>query len=118
MSEFVILQHDSPRGEHFDFMLEAGGVLKTWALPRPPTPGDHMPCEALADHRPAYLHYEGEISGGRGTVTQWDHGQYAVVQQSDGVWIVTLAGQKITGQAMLQRSSNNASRWQFAWLAP
>ena len=36
---FVILRHDSPRGEHFDFMLEAAGVLKTWALPQPPEIG-------------------------------------------------------------------------------
>ena len=78
MPRFVILRHDHPRGVHFDFMLEAGGVLKTWALPEPPRPGVEMECEALGDHRLAYLDYEGPISGDRGSVVRWDRGEYAV----------------------------------------
>ena len=39
MPRFVILRHDKPRGEHFDFMLEAGDVLKTWALALAPGSG-------------------------------------------------------------------------------
>ena len=52
-------------------MLEAGDVLKTWALPQPPQPGVEMECTALADHRLAYLDYEGPLSGNRGAVTRW-----------------------------------------------
>ena len=49
-------------------------MLKTWACREPPQAGVEIPCEALADHRLAYLDYEGPISGGRGSVTRWDRG--------------------------------------------
>ncbi len=74
MPRFVILCHENHRGAHFDFMLESGDVLKTWALPQPPASGVEIECEALADHRLAYLDYEGPVSGGRGSVARWDRG--------------------------------------------
>ena len=110
---FVILRHDSPRGEHFDFMLEAGGVLKTWALPRAPEAGVEVACEALADHRLTYLDYEGPISGDRGVVTRWDSGAYTVERQNDREWAVTLAGHRLTGHATLRRSAHAQNRWSF-----
>jgi hypothetical protein len=113
MPRFVILRHDSPRGVHFDFMLEAGDVLKTWALPEPPQPDVDMECEALADHRLAYLDYESPISGGRGSVTQWDQGTYAVECQSAAEWIVDLAGERLMGTATLRRLSEVSSAWHF-----
>jgi hypothetical protein len=113
MPRFVILRHDSPRGEHFDFMLEAGGALKTWALPRVPEAGVEIDCEALADHRLAYLDYEGPISGDRGVVTRWDHGSYTIERENDGEWAVTLAGDKLAGRATLLRSAGNSTRWRY-----
>ena len=74
---FALLIHESPRGLHYDFFLEKGDVLKTWALTQLPAPGLEIPCDALADHRPIYLDYEGPISEGRGTVTRWDQGTYS-----------------------------------------
>jgi hypothetical protein len=108
---FVILRHDSPQGEHFDFMLEAGNVLKTWALPRPPQAGAEMDCEALADHRIEYLDYEGPISGERGAVTRWDQGTYTLKHHSDAEWIVQLFGERFSGRASLLRSESDPSRW-------
>ena len=35
MPRFALLIHDAPRGMHYDFFLEVGDVLKTWALPQP-----------------------------------------------------------------------------------
>jgi hypothetical protein len=113
MPRFVILRHDSPRGEHFDFMLEAGGVLKTWALPHAPEAGVEMDCEALADHRLVYLDYEGPLSGGRGAVTRWDCGTYTIENQGDQEWAVMLAGGKLAGRAMLRCSADNPQRWRF-----
>ena len=110
---FVILRHDSPRGEHFDFMLEAGGVLKTWALPRAPEAGIEMDCEALADHRLTYLDYEGPISGDRGVVTRWDWGTCAVERQGNDEWAVELAGHRIAGHATVRRSAHAQNRWSF-----
>ena len=94
MPQFAVLIHDSPRGLHYDFMLEAGDVLKTWALPQEPTPGLEMPCEALADHRPMYLDYEGPISGGRGTVAGWDRGTYSIEVWSDEAIVIGITGSK------------------------
>src|SRR5262245_20038729 len=80
MPRFVILHHETPpssaRPAHWDFMLECGGVLRTWALAEPPSPGRESVTEELAHHRRAYLDYEGEVSGGRGTVSRWDEGTY------------------------------------------
>lgn len=115
MPRFIILRHDHPRGVHFDLMLEAGGVLKTWALPEPPRPGVEMLCEALGDHRLAYLDYEGPLSGGRGSVVRWDWGDYAAERQSEIEWIVTFAGQQLTSRATLRRQAKNPQIWDFSF---
>ena len=115
MPRFVILRHDSPRGEHFDFMLEAGDSLKTWALPRLPENGEEMDCEALADHRLAYLDYEGAISGGRGSVTRWDHGEYTLERESDAEWAVHLMGEKLAGHARLLRTTSEPGQWRISF---
>jgi hypothetical protein len=115
MPQFVILRHDSPRGVHFDLMLEVGDVLKTWALPQPPQPGVEIECEALGDHRRAYLDYEGPLSGNRGSVTRWDRGEYTVERQSDEKWVVNLAGDKLVGRATFCRMAGDSSRWQFSF---
>jgi hypothetical protein len=115
MPRFVILRHDSPRGEHFDFMLEAGDALKTWALPRPPEIGVEMDCEALADHRLAYLDCEGPISGQRGSVSQWDCGTYTLERHSDAEWAVKLVGREFVGRAMLLRSASERDRWRVSF---
>ena len=113
MPPFVILRHETSHSVHFDLMLESAGVLKTWALPQPPQPGLEMPCEALADHRTAYLDYEGPISDDRGSVTRWDRGTYTVERQSDVEWAVRLAGGKLNGLATLRCSADGPSRWIF-----
>jgi hypothetical protein len=116
MPRFVILRHDSPQGEHFDFMLEAGDVLKTWALPRAPAAGVEIDCEALADHRLAYLDYEGPISADRGAVTRWDCGTYVVERQNDEEWAVMLAGDRLAGRATLRRATGDPKRWRFSFV--
>jgi hypothetical protein len=112
MPRFVVLRHDSPQGVHYDLMLEVGGGLRTWSLPEPPVAGVEFECRLLADHRLAYLDYEGPISGGRGTVTRWDRGTYEIQQQSDCQWAVALAGEKLTADAILSRLAA-ADRWRF-----
>jgi hypothetical protein len=111
MPRYVILRHEDRHGVHFDFMLESAGVLKTWALPQAPQAGLEMPCEALPDHRLAYLDYEGPISGGRGAVTRWDHGTFTIERQSDAEWVAELAGEKVSGKATLHRSGDNPKQW-------
>ena len=57
-------------------MLEMEGKLRTWRLERLPAPGVGIRAEPLGDHRIAYLDYEGPVSGGRGSVTRWDAGEF------------------------------------------
>ncbi len=115
MPRFALLVHDSPRGLHYDFFLEDGDLLRTWALPRLPELGLDITCDALADHRPMYLDYEGPISGDRGTVARWDQGTYAVELWTDEGIIVELTGSKIIGRIELQRQPDEPGRWRFYW---
>ncbi len=111
MPRFAVLIHDSPRGLHYDFFLEAGDVLKTWALPQLPAPGVETECEALDDHRLTYLDYEGPISGGRGTVARWDRGAYRAETWADDEVVVVLSGEKLAARVTLRRRSDQTAQW-------
>ena len=117
MPRYAILRHDSPRGVHWDLLLETGPALKTWALPQPPEPGVEMTCEALTDHRLEYLDYEGPVSDDRGSVARWDRGTYRVDSQSDRELVVELSGEKLSGRATLSRLAEPPERWRFSFAA-
>ena len=112
---FVILEHQTPpgypRGRHWDFMLEHQGVLRTWALSQPPQMGQSVEAEPLADHRLEYLDYEGPVSGGRGTVSRWDHGTYRLLEETPEQLRLELEGQKVRAAATLCRHDEPAQRW-------
>lgn len=116
MPRFVVLHHELPTSEragtHWDFMLEADGVLRTWALAAEPDCGREVAAEQLADHRLAYLEYEGPISENRGRVTQWDAGEYRIQSESADELIMQLAGHRLNGVATLRRSGED-QRWIF-----
>jgi hypothetical protein len=111
MPRFVVLTHDRPL-LHWDFMLEHGEKLRTWRLAHPPDAGRPIEAEPLADHRLAYLDYEGPVSGGRGHVERWDRGEYETVESSATRIVVRLAGERLRGEAVLERSQASAS-WRF-----
>ena len=115
MPRFVILEHDGPRGMHWDLLLETGPALTTWALAQSPdTPGP-IDAESLADHRIEYLDYEGPVSGDRGTVRRWDAGTYEFVRQTDRELVILLEGKRLRGTAMLARLGDDDTReWRFA----
>ncbi len=117
MPRFVVLQHDSPRGLHWDFLLETGSLLATWALPLPPSMNHEFPAESLPDHRIDYLEYEGPVSGDRGSVVRWDAGSCQVLEQSDRRLLVTLAGEKLIGRAELTRRAEASNGWKFRFTA-
>jgi hypothetical protein len=115
MPRYVILKHETAGGEHFDFMLESGGALKTWSLEEAPVEGREIQAKALPDHRPAYLDYEGPVSGGRGSVARWDRGTYEVELQTDSELIVRLKGEKLTGKATLVQNRETKTGWVFCY---
>src|SRR6185312_11279708 len=75
MPRYAILEHDWPK-RHWDFLLEAGNVLRAWRLQDEPQTNRPNRAEANFDHRLLYLEYEGPLSGGRGRVSRWDAGTY------------------------------------------
>lgn len=113
---FVVLQHDAPRGRHWDFMLEAGGVLRTWALAEAPGGPGPVAAEALPDHRLVYLDHEGPISGDRGTVTRWDEGTYRLDTDREGEVAVRLEGRRLRGRAVLSRPGEEGTGWEFRFM--
>jgi hypothetical protein len=115
MPRFVILFHQTPADaegpSHWDFMLEAGDALRTWALENEPRVGDRIAAEALPDHRLAYLDYEGPVSGNRGTVSRWDAGEYTLEFAGDSEVRLNLQGGRLRCLATLQRDSVEDVRW-------
>lgn len=98
-------------------MLEKGSGLATWALSEPPDSEGPIAAQALAEHRLAYLDYEGPIAGGRGSVTRWDDGTYELRQDEPDELIAVLVGRRVMGLVTLRRSAADPSQWIFA-LAP
>jgi len=117
MPRFVVLQHDDPQGRHWDFMLETGSALSTWALAQAPGSVARIAARALPDHRLDYLDYEGPISGGRGAVTRWDQGTFHVERQAEGFLLVLLSGKTLCGRATLERTGEDAEQWWFSFEA-
>jgi hypothetical protein len=105
MPRFVILEHDHPF-LHWDFMLEAGDLLRTWRLLEEPGPGRTVRAEPLGDHRKRYLDYEGPVSGNRGNVKRWDFGAFAWQVHTEDRIVVELHGRRLRGSATLQRSTD------------
>jgi bifunctional non-homologous end joining protein LigD len=122
---FVVQQHHARR-THYDFRLEMGGVLRSWAIPRGPSldPSEKRLAVLVADHSLEYAEFEGVIAEdeyGAGEVIVWDHGTYAVIgnetpeeQFAAGKIMLLLGGQKLHGGFVLLRLEKAVE--DHAWL--
>lgn len=115
---FVLLEHQW-KGVHWDFMLEHGDHLRTWAIDGPVVAGKELPARELPDHRAAYLDYEGPISGDRGSVSRVDHGTYVPIEWADDRVRLHLMGRQLVGDVLLWRPRPGMYRpgpeyWKFS----
>jgi bifunctional non-homologous end joining protein LigD len=105
---FVLHEHKSSR-HHYDFRLEIGGVLKSWAIPKGPSlnPADKRLAVMVPDHELIYIDFEGIIpegSYGAGPVVVWDTGEFVPLETDDpnaalakGKLSFELKGRKLKG---------------------
>ncbi|HXO18284.1 MAG TPA: DNA polymerase ligase N-terminal domain-containing protein, partial [Candidatus Dormibacteraeota bacterium] len=109
---FVVQMHRASR-LHYDFRLEADGVLASWAVPKGPTlvPGDRRLAMHVEDHPLDYRDFEGNIPPGQygaGNVIVWDRGTYSLAEGDDpadeianGKIKFVLHGKKLRGEFTL-----------------
>jgi DNA ligase D-like protein (predicted 3'-phosphoesterase) len=126
---FVIQKHDASN-LHYDFRLEFGGVLASWAVPKglSTDPRDKRLAIQTEDHPRSYIDFEGIIPQGEyggGTVLVWDTGAYDNLRarkgpnsmsmersHDDGLIEVCLHGEKLQGGWALKRiESGPKARW-------
>ena len=110
---FVIQKHDASR-LHYDFRLEMGGTLKSWAVPKglPYAKGEKHLAVHVEDHPIGYIDFEGTIPKGQyggGTVMVWDQGTFEALgdnpekELAGGKLHFILSGKKLQGEWYLVR---------------
>ena len=121
---FVIQKHWASR-LHYDFRLEWGGVMLSWAVPKGPSydPADKRMAVHVEDHPLSYSSFEGDIPEGEygaGKVIVWDAGTWHPVGDAEqglrkGDLKFELRGKKLLGRWVLVRMKKAWSK-QEAWL--
>jgi len=91
-------------------------MLATWKFPRDPTAPDVLPIEGarIADHRKAYLDYEGPVSADRGHVRRVDGGACEILESGEVAWRFELRGTRLNGRFTLRICGTEPRRWRLA----
>ena len=116
---FVVHKH-AARRLHYDFRLEHGGVLLSWAIPKGPSldPREKRLAVRVADHPLDYGDFEGNLPEGEygaGPVLIWDRGVWEPEEDPAtglraGKLVFRLRGEKLRGNFALVRMGGRAGR--------
>ena len=122
---FVIQKH-AARSLHYDFRLEWGGTLKSWAVPKGPSldPADKRLAVEVEDHPLEYGDFEGVIPEhqyGAGTVEIWDRGTWTPDGDAgrglrEGHLTFSLSGKRLSGRWALIRMNRRDRGGKQPWL--
>jgi len=124
---FVVHEHRSKR-LHYDFRLEIGGVLKSWAIPKGPSlsPSDKRLAVMVPDHPLVYIDFEAIIPEGHygaGPVVVWDAGEFVPLDTDDpeqslknGKLSFELKGKKLQGVFALAQMKHLPKSTGKEWL--
>lgn len=124
---FVVHEHKASR-LHYDFRLEIGDVLKSWAVPKGPSlnPADKRLAVMVPDHALDYIDFEGIIPEGNygaGPVVVWDAGEFIPLDTEDpegalksGRLGFELKGKKLKGGFALARMTGLPKSTGKEWL--
>ncbi|MEO8922258.1 MAG: DNA polymerase ligase N-terminal domain-containing protein, partial [Caldimonas sp.] len=121
---FVVQKHWASR-LHYDFRLELGGVLLSWAVPKGPSfdPSKMQMAVHVENHPLDYAAFEGTIPPkqyGAGTVIVWDRGTWEPVGSAEdgvaaGKLVFRLHGEKLAGLWELVRIAKPGDK-QDPWM--
>jgi bifunctional non-homologous end joining protein LigD len=124
---FVVQKHRATR-LHYDFRLEANGVLASWAIPKGPPrdPKERRLAMHVEDHPYEYRTFEGIIPTGNygaGEVIVWDEGTYRLAEGTnpaeeiaDGKIKFILNGTKLHGMWTLVKIKPRPGEHGEPWL--
>jgi len=122
---FCVQKHAATR-LHYDFRVELGGVLRSWAVPRGPSldPNDKRMAVEVEDHPVEYADFEGVIPEGNygaGEVIVWDKGLWVPLENPEetlpkGKLTFELRGYKLRGAWHLFRTKGKGPGTSKEWM--